>query len=186
MVLNVISDVMEIERYQHKFQDNLIARSVRHAGCFVGYQGGGSKGTVFWFNDLGYWVSFNKLENRYWNAFGVDRPDEKNSLSIACEINFPLAGVNPQIAGAFGKTDSGEIHIVHRSTIGGGRVGIGRELFMQEYTGRWVDLDDIGQVSRVALVSDLGSPSLPDNIENFVKQIHRIKERCVTSGNGVE
>jgi len=186
--LNVISDAKEIEENQRRFQDKLISESVRRTDCFLGYQGGRSerKKEVFWFDSLGYWVSFNKLENRYWNAFGVVRPDQKNNLSIACEINFPLVGVVLQIAGAFGKTDSGEVRIIHRGIIGGGRAGIGRELFMQEYVGRWVDIDEIGQVSRVALVSNLDAQPIAVDIGNFVKQVYQIKERCVASGNSME
>ncbi len=181
MLLMAVSHEKETENYQQQFKNQLIARSGRHTDCFIGYKGGGEKSDVFWFDKFGYWVSFNELENRYWNAFGVTRPEGKSNLSITCELNFPLNGINPQIAGAFGKADDGKIYIVHRGTIGSGRVGIGRDLFMQEYKGRWVDLDDIDAVSRVALVSELESPNLADNIANFIKQIHQIKERGISS-----
>lgn len=181
MLLINVSDEKEAKKYQNEFRQALVAKSDRSGHYFVGYKGGGSKSKVYWFDEFGFWVSFNLLENRYWNAFGVTQPDGKSNLSIACELNFPLKGINPQIAGAFGKMEDGGIYIVHRGTIGGGRIGIGRELFMQEYKGRWVDLDDIEQVSRVALISELNRPDLFINVGNFIKQVHEIKERNVSN-----
>lgn len=133
----------------------------------IGYKGGQVRGKVFWFSNDKFWVFFEKLEKgglnesgaqkgpkipKYWNAFGTEDPNENEMLSITCEINFPLSGIERRVAGAFAKDDANRLYVVYRGKIGGGRKGIGQTLFFENYQGNMITVDDGGRETRVALV----------------------------------
>ena len=69
------------------------------------------------------------------------------------------------------EADNGEILLVHRGKIGGGRPGIGRSLFFNNYAG---DVEDING-KRFAVIGDINSPDFVQKIEFFIKEVDRIK-----------
>lgn len=115
----------------------------------IGYQGGTMYDeNISWSRELGIWFYFDEIsESRYWNAFGIEKPSENSSVSIRCEINFPLSGINRSIGGAFVKDNAGNIFIVHRGRISRVR----KSLFKDRYQGKWRPIDDGGIKKRVAL-----------------------------------
>ena len=50
--------------------------------------------------------------NKYWNAFGVEHPDQRN-LSITVEMNPPHHGEGRRTAGVFFTDSSGKFYIGH-------------------------------------------------------------------------
>ena len=144
---------------------------------------------MYWFPDEGFWWDYSKLEDesspRHWNAFGLDEPaGDSTSLSIACEINFPLSDGTWSVAGAFAEDEHGEVYIVHSGKIGGGREGVGRSAFVEHYTSFWEwvagdPLERNGEPKDV-VVSALDDDSLVSNLAHFVKEVHRIKELAVS------
>ena len=69
----------------------------------VGHHGGSDTHTLHWCAPLKLWVLFQKLDNRYWNAFGIQRPDPEKSLQITVEVNPPLEGIERKMGGAFAR-----------------------------------------------------------------------------------
>jgi hypothetical protein len=127
----------------------------------VGFHGGSVTETVHWSSQLGVWSLFKKLENRYWNCFGVQRPDLGKSLQITVEVNPALEGLDRKMGGAVAReTSSGKLCLVYRGRIGGGQKGIGAELFWSRFPGG-VQMREPGRedASRVAIVGEIGAPS---------------------------
>lgn len=142
----------------------------------VGYSGGNFPDTVSYSSRLNIWVSTGiSMKNRYWNGFGIEKPQEGAMIPITCEINFPKKGINRTIAGAFAIDDSGETIVLHRGKIGGGRKGIGKNLFENSYRGNWFDILDGDTENSLALIGSLSSHRLPLYVSNFVHEVARIK-----------
>ncbi|MCJ7631014.1 hypothetical protein MUP77_01240 [Candidatus Bathyarchaeota archaeon] len=148
----------------------------------LGYQGGNVDCIINWSEDLGLWFHSRKLEgtfnferiaiSRYWNAFGLSEvvPRQDSMLPIVCEINPPLEGLDKRTQGVFAR-DDGRIWLLYRGKIGGGRPGIGRRLFFENYLG---EVEDIAG-ERFAIVGDICSSDFVECIRNLVREVERIK-----------
>src|SRR5258706_8626207 len=101
----------------------------------VGYKGGSIPADLLWHMDLGIWVLLRpeSIKNRYWCAFGVDDPYPASLLSITCEINPPKEGIDRRCAGLFVRDESGEVFLAHSGKVGGGRAGIGKGAFLENW-----------------------------------------------------
>jgi hypothetical protein len=91
-------------------------------------------------------------------------------LSIICEINPALEGLDKRTQGAFAQ-DNGHIWLLYRGKIGGGRPGIGRRLFFENYPGEIMDIAG----ERVVIIGDIRSANFVENIKDFVREVERIK-----------
>jgi hypothetical protein len=114
-------------------------------------------------------------------------------VPICCEINFPLAGINRQISGAVAENERGGLFLVHRGQIGGGRKGIGAELFWKHYEGEPSVVIDGDRETELVVVGSLQSPRFLRQIQCFVREIERIKalahsedEQHTEEGNQIE
>lgn len=119
-----------------------------------------------------------KIEsNHYWNAFGLKKPRENSSSHIVLEMNFPLEGIDRRVGGVFVKDNKAHVFVCHRGKIGGGRPGIGKTLFKNNFhSDRWVAVRDGGKETDVALIDRVSSPRLAFQIRNFIAEIDRIKK----------
>ncbi len=130
----------------------------------LGYSGGHEQREISWIGKFGIWVASNKVSSsRYWNGFGIGKPEKESMIPIVCEINFPLKGINRRIGGAFIKDNTGAVSVIHRGKIGGGKKGIGKALFIDNYTGEWKTVKDGEMESNVALVGAINSPRFVKN-----------------------
>lgn len=170
-----ISDKRTIRESQKKMERILLTDTDREIDCFVGHKGESVSASISWSSELGIWMHFREISNRFWNLFGIDEPFEGENLSIICEINFPYQGINRRIAGAFAEDENRDLHIVHRGLIGGGREGIGKSLFMNEYRYNLIQLIDGDQINEVAYIGQLDDEDFASNIADFVKEVDRIK-----------
>jgi hypothetical protein len=135
---------------------------------------------IFYSEELGLWwysdFAGQKYAQRYWNVFGLENPHEKNNLNIACEINMPLKGVNFRTAGLWAADANNRIYLLHSGKIGGGTKGVGKGLFLENYTGgKLVDVYVDGLIKKYAPVTELEAPNLGEQMFWFVKEIDRIK-----------
>ena len=176
----VVEGRHEIQAAQRRLQAFLgNAASVRTV-CWAGYQGGKMTIKANWSDRLAIWFASQVMADepipRYWNAFGTTKPSHDAMMDITCEINFPLSSIRRQVGGAFARDDTGEIHIVHRGRIGGGRKGIGQSSFFRYFRGETLSVLDGAVETRVALVADLNSPRIVAQIAGFVREVERIKD----------
>ena len=176
-MLKVVADESSIRRFERRFARGLRAAGRETVPVRIGHPGASEKARVAWSERLGIWFFSRKIAgSRYWNGFGVGRPERGGAVAITCEINFPLCGIDRRTGGAFALDRDGRIYVVHRGKLGGGRKGIGKSLFESRYRGVWEEMDDGDGATAVAVVASLQSPRFARQIAQFVAKIARIKE----------
>ena len=179
-MLRIIEDGSEIRQCQGNFEQAFKKLWDKKVYGFAGHMGKTSydeRDRFNWSTELGMWGIFEKIEgSRYWNAFGLEEPKEGALRSILTEINFPLKGVDRRIAGVFAKDESGRIFICHSGKIGGGRPGIGKKLFKDNYRGKKVMVSDGEEEEEFALIGGINSPRLPYQVRAFVLEVDRLKK----------
>jgi hypothetical protein len=159
-MLKVVENEQAIRRHRSQFMRSLKQFTDEIIPVELGHPGASTKAKVLWSERLGIWFFPTKIaDHRYWNAFGVGRPEKGSRVSITCEINFPLSGI-----------------VVHRGKLGGGRKGVGKGLFEDHYRGVWEVMDDGGEETTVAMIGVLNSPRFARQVAQFVRKIARIKE----------
>ncbi len=175
--LELIVDGKTVRKAMKDVQDQLAGVAAGKRQQKVGYHGGSGIYTIHWSPPLKMWALFKKLDNRYWNAFGISRPDPARSLQITVEVNPPLEGVDRKMGGAFARDPhTGDIYLVHRGRIGGGQKGIGPDLFWKRFRGGVKMREpDREEPSRVVVVGRVGSPEFPRDVAGFVHEVGRIK-----------
>lgn len=180
-MLKILDNGQSIKRSQKEFEKQFNQFTDERIPVILGYPGGNFEGTVSWANELGVWVYQEATKARCWNFFGLGKPEKHSMVPITCEINFPLRGINRRIAGAFAEDSDGATIVTHRGKIGGGRKGIGKSLFEDNYRGEWVTAEDNCGQSRLALIGSLASPRFCRQVSQFVREVGRIKG-LVSSG----
>jgi len=148
----------------------------------VGFRGGGGEETVIWIEPYDLW---HELSESWWNAFGVGRPVLRGSNSITCEINFAGDGVDRRTGGLFAEDDAGNIYVLHRGRIGGGRKNIGKTGFIRSFTGELVEVADGGRTTKVVPVASLKSTNFLAQLSFFVHEVARYKKDAVINARYV-
>lgn len=176
--MRILTDRREIESAQETFSKSLDAYSPKVIPVTIGYQSGNYPTTVRWFLPLGIWAYFGeppegKSEGgRYWNAFGLGKPD--GMVSIVCEINPPLEGIRRNVAGAFAMDRDGAIWVVHRGrfNIAG---GITMDFFRKRYSNPYIPVDDGNRTTKVISIGRLKDENFGNHLRDFIHEVDRIK-----------
>lgn len=174
--MEIVSDKNEITSLQRRFEEKLKSMADEDYEITVGWIGGGVTKKVYYSKELGIWFAFDKVENRYWNIFGLGKPKLQGSNNIIVEINFPCSGIDRRVAGVFVK-DNNRVLVCHRGRIGGGRPDIGFGAFWRQYAGETITVDG----ERFALIGDIDSEDFPERVKNFIIEVDRIKSLIVES-----
>lgn len=163
----------DIENAQQQLCMSLSHKCTQQIPVSLGFQGGHIDCTINWSPTFGLWFHSGELETRYWNVFGLsDVAPKKNSmLPIIVEINPPVKGLNRQVQGAFVLNENDELTLVHRGKIGGGKPGVGRKLFFENYQGETRNTNG----RKVVILGDINSPDFVRKIKSFVQEVARIK-----------
>lgn len=186
-MLKVITDEAAIKRCQRRFAGSFKPVASDTVPVKLGHPGASEKAKVAWSESLGIWSFSRKIAgSRYWNGFGIGRPEGEAAIAITCEINFPLCGVDRRTGGAFARDRAGRLFVVHRGKLGGGRKGIGKSLFENHYRGVWEGMDDGGEETPVAVIGILQSPRFARQIAEFIRKIARIKETAAARSSQAE
>ncbi len=111
----------------------------------------------------------------------MGKPQESSILSITAEINFPWAGIDRKTGGAFARDTWGNIFVIHRGKIGGGKKGVGKSLFEHSYRGVWSFMEDGKAVTQVAIIGALISNRFALQAAQFVKKIEKLKSTATIS-----
>lgn len=178
----VLDNQRDIARANTRLVSVLTGGAENAGDRLIGHPGGQLEGRVFWRPDLDLWVCCRKLENRFWNAFGLGSPfDRTGALPIVVEVNFPLQGIKRNIGGVFLKDEAGEVYVAHRGQIGGSKAGVGKHQFLRYAHWRIVTIRDGEKTSEVMLLGALSDPELPALVADFVQVVSEFK---AAPGNG--
>jgi len=181
-MLKVISDQPVIKKYAGQFNKKFKPFIDEEIKVKLGHQGAGFSAKVLWLKELGIWKFSHVIkEVRYWNAFGIGKPGTSNVLSIASEINFPWDQIDRKTGGAFAEDAWGNVFVIHRGKIGGGKKGVGKSLFEHNYRGVWSFMEDGDSISQVAVIGDLKSSRFALQAAQFVKKIEILKLSAAAS-----
>ena len=181
-MLKVISDQPAIRKYAGQFDKKFKPFIDEEIKVKLGHQGAGFPAKVLWSKSLGIWKFSQTIkEVRYWNAFGMGKPGASSVLSIASEINFPWAQIDRKTGGAFAEDAWGNVFVIHRGKIGGGKKGVGKSLFEHNYRGVWSFMEDGDSLSQVAVIGDLKSSRFALQVAQFVKKIEILKSSAAAS-----
>ena len=181
-MLKVIADQPAIKKYAGQFNKKFKPFIDEEIKVKLGHQGAGFPAKVLWSKNLGIWKFSRAVkEVRYWNAFGVGKPGASSVLSIASEINFPWAQIDRKTGGAFAEDAWGNVFVIHRGKIGGGKKGVGKSLFEHNYRGVWSFMEDGDSISQVAVIGALNSPRFALQAAQFVKKIEILKSTAAPS-----
>ena len=181
-MLKVIAEQPAIKKYAGQFNKKFKPFINEEIKVKLGHQGAGFPAKVLWSKELGIWKFSRAIkEVRYWNAFGVGKPGASSVLSIASEINFPWAQIDRKTGGAFAEDAWGNVFVIHRGKIGGGKKGVGKSLFEHNYRGVWSFMEDGNSLSQVAVIGALNSPRFALQAAQFVKKIEIMKSTAAPS-----
>lgn len=143
----------------------------------VGWPGEHGEFTLHWHESARFWVVFGLQElSRYWCAYGTMDPNSHRSVDVTCEINPPTEGIDRRCGGIFLKDSGSGLYLAHSGKVGGGRKGIGKTSFLEEYSGsleevEWPD----GVTSEVVLLGKIGSKSFVRNLANYIRAVEAFK-----------
>lgn len=174
-MIEIITDKKLITKYQTEFDRKLKSVCNQPVNCKLGHLGSSGDNTVYYSEELDFWFTTHRNTNRYWNGFGIGRPETGKNTSITAEINPPYEGINRNIGGAFGYDSNGEVLVLHRGQIGGGKVGIGKKLFFDNFRGDFEIANDGHRETDFCVIGSLNSKHFPKQVLNFVQEVARLK-----------
>jgi len=181
-MLKVIEDEKLIARYARQFTKSFRPLISEKFKVKLGHQGASFRAKVSWSKKLGIWIfSQTTKDIRYWNAFGIGQPKDAGHLPITAEINFPWAGIDRKTGATFARDAQSRIYVVHRGKIGGGKKGIGKSLFAQNYRGIWAWMEDGETLTQVAVIGLLESSRFALQTAQFVEKIAKLKSTASCS-----
>jgi 5-methylcytosine-specific restriction protein A len=180
----ILSNQIEIQNAQILLSNTLNNLQLKTVQVKLGHKGANYPSLIAYCNAYDIWFTIgSKFQGsgsanqiyRYWNAFGVGDPKPNSSIPIIVEINCPCDGIYRTLGGAFAEDDQGEHYLCHRGRIGGGRKGIGLNLFMQQFGNRLQTVQDGNITSQVFVIGQIKSSNFPQLLTDFVKDIAAIK-----------
>ena len=174
-MITVVTERQEVQKLHNQFHKRLDKYFTEDIHCWVGYPSGRFNDTVRYSPELDIWISQTIQETKFWNGFGVGKPIEGKNNSLNGEINFPFEGNNRRIAGAFATEGNGNILVLHRGKIGGGKPGIGKNQFTDNFRGDFVTAVDGDRETDFCLVGELNSQHFPRQVSSFINEIFRVK-----------
>jgi hypothetical protein len=176
--VRILDTKREISKAQSEFKHSLDTYPSEAIKVQIGYQGGSHRVFVKWIDKLGLWARFGftptkkSKRKRYWNVFGIGRPS--GLVSIVCEINPPIDGINRKVYGAFSKDTEGNTIVLHRGKfhVHG---GMKKEFFRREYRGSWIEVVDGDRIASVVRVGAISNRNFGNQLREFILEIMRIK-----------
>ena len=134
---------------------------------------------VVWHADIGLWTMMdaNRVDGRYWCAFGTDDPNSGEPVPIACEIQIPKSGLDVRQPGIFLRDSSSNAYLAHSGKIGGGFPGVGKMGFLN--SGPDADILPVQLAptrnAQYMLIGRIDDKRLIDEILKFVRKVEDFK-----------
>lgn len=186
-MLFVLEDKKEIALAHKKLEQKLVSQSTKHGKINIGYPGGNRTVIGYWFGKQKFWWAVKNGFDSYWNSFGIrineNEPEwnSRHSHNITWQFSPPYSGNTWIKSSCFVKDESGKIYLAHTGKIGGGRKGIGKSAFEENFSGfkQWQEVIGSAGPKRVVIISALDDKNLVSNIAYIVREVRKIKELAV-------
>lgn len=173
-MLTVINDQKKINSLYGEFQKVLKAIFPKaRLDANIRHQGGATGAEVFTTKNGNFWTCAASIT---WNPFGLG-----TNWSMVVQINFSDANSKMKSIAVFAEDENGQPVILHRGNIGGGRVGIGKTLLMENTLSPLEYVLDGSREVEMILVGELRSKLFPAQLQQFISEVHRVKS-AATSG----
>lgn len=104
---------------------------------------------------------------------------EGGTLSPDAEINIPT-GLNRRVSGVLAAADDGKTMICHRGTFTAFRGRIPRSITLEHFQAWLQVVDDDGRTAEVIAVTSTDSPTIANDISEFVFEVKQLKEQLKT------
>ena len=183
-MLRLVEDASEIEHAQDDLKRAIKTALDNQGPRNIGFPSGNFYQTVYASGEGMLWAAFGVLREhskvpRFWNAFGVYRPDRPAQM-ITVEINIPTDSNSARVGGFFAEdTDTGDIYLMHRGKVGGGRKGIGKSAFLVWSKAKLVEVSGAeGAVQKGIAVGRIGDDNLVERIRAFVRSVQDFKDKA--------
>ena len=181
-MLKVIDDEKLIRKYAKLFARSFKPFTDRTIKVKLGHQGASFPAKVNWSKQLGIWSFSHAVTGiRYANPLGTEKPQEASHLPITAEINFPWSGIDRKTGAAFARDAWNHVYVIHRGKIGGGKKGVGKSLFEENYRGLWAWMEDGDTQALVAVIGELQSPRFALQVAQFTRKIDKLKSNVSSS-----
>lgn len=178
-MLTAVTNLQIIRSLQNQMATKLGQNIKSVKRLSVGYKSGNRRVELTYLPKLGIWFSLNdyRFDSHFWNAFGVGLPKEKGSNSITVEINYSnKKKANFRTAGLWAVDNYNNYFLLHSGEIGGGRDGINKATFENQYYGALPEEVDLGKrVKSYHLITALNDRKFSQKIADFVRQVYAIK-----------
>ena len=131
---------------------------------------------AWWHSAFGIWAVFLGGRERFWNVFGVGEPVRNQPLNVSIAIDVSKREFGQEASGLLATEPNSEQRFLVYRGRQGRRAGDGTTTFWKKARLGGVDLITIGDslAIRVALVCDIGSSMLVEQITSFVREVERI------------
>ena len=166
----IISDAAGIRAAAQQLDANLRTALPERIDCSVGGAGGSFATTIAYAPSLDLWYAAQQNGKTCWHGFGNGTPQAGKKVALASEINIPADGLNRAISGAFARDDAGQVWLLHRGKIRGGKT-----LFFAHYNGTTITVQDGDKEERCALIGAVDDPEIAAHIARFVAAVVHIK-----------
>ena len=166
----ILTDPAQLAAAHSRFVQALQTALTQTIPCTIAAVNGGFDTEAAYSPELDLWYAQTQDGKKCWNGFGIGAPVAGKKVSLAAEINFPFDGINRALSGAFAAAGNGDILVLHRGKIRGGKA-----LFFKYYTRKTITADDGGKPDTFALIGSLNDADFPAQLAAFVRQILDIK-----------
>lgn len=186
--MKTITDLQRIADVQKAFEAAFVAAAEFERNVRISHPAGVAERTVQWVPKHDLWAHFGfpprekSPGKRYWNVFGFGEP--RKSVSIVCEINPPVEGVNRHAAGVFAEHGD-EIHLFHRGKLNSFRGQIRRDFIRRHFAGVWLPVDDAGRETEMLHIGRVDRAEIVSAVADFAREVARIKQ-LYKNGSGTE
>jgi 5-methylcytosine-specific restriction protein B len=171
--IHFLLDPAEIAAAQRRLEQLIRSRATWSDKRTLGFKGGNFATDVSWLDDVQLWYTAPDQKEKIWhNGFGTQDPRDRQMLSITLWLNPQKSGVDRHANAAFVRDDNGHLLLVHSGRLGGGKKGVGKRAFLQNYAGPTISVD--GQT--FVLVADLDGETAVDDIAVYVRHVAAFKE----------
>lgn len=168
-MLIAITDQTTIDELYLEFNQTLIELfPIHRPELVIGHRGGATGAEAYGTDEGDFWTCASTVD---WNPFGIGA-----NPSMVVQVNFSTGSTTRKSIGVFAEDDNGQIVVMHRGNIGGGRKGIGKKLLMSNTHSpcEWVQAEN--QEIEMLVVGQLRSPLFGAQLKHFVAEVQRVKQ----------